>query len=191
MQVSLSDSYTIIKVVLMKDAFKNRVLTKLGVNGGLIAIVLVANIFIGMDVSRRIASIQSDRREMAVRTQAAESLVVLKEESKKGELYTRILNGILPTNDELISFSRDLKAVAVKNSVDLGFKFSGGSDEAQGQLGHTNFKASATGKDFKNFLNFLRSMEAMPYFIDVSFISLNKSSSDFKSDIDGRVFSRP
>lgn len=175
----------------MKDLFKKKLTVRLVINGTVLLVILVATLIVGGDISRRAAAIQADRQNLAARVQAVESLAVLKEDSKRAFGANQILNSVLPKSDALINFSRDLKVLAVNSQVDFGFQFSGSSEVPAGQLSFTNFKISAAGADFRNFLKFLRALEAAPYFIDLVNISATKAAGNFKSELEGRVFSKP
>ena len=141
------------------------------------------------DITSRVVAIQKLKQEVAFRTQAIESLVVLKEESQKAERNSDLLKNILPTSDALINFRREINLLAAQNKIDLGFTFGVDSPATDVQPGFINFQMTPSGQ-LQNFINFLKNIEQGAYFVELNSLDINRTGKTFAGAITGRIFSR-
>jgi len=169
--------------------FRKRFLTNLGVSGAIILALIIATYLIGSDLNRRAANIAESTNELKFRNNAAQSLVILREEARQALRYRNVLGNLLPTQDELIAFPREIRSLASTNKVTLSFAFGEQTRATAERAGFIGFDMTTTGQ-FADFLAFLRGLEGSAYFINFSALDVSRVNNASNSKLIGKVFSR-
>jgi hypothetical protein len=175
----------------MRRTFKKTFIVQLGATAVIILILVVVQVVVGFDTSRRIDQIQASERAFSRARQASESFLVLTEEAKKAAGQVDRLRRLLPSIDSLIQFPKDLRALAVSHNIALGFTFSGQAPSTAIEPGSISFQITADG-DRVAFLDFLDAIAASPYFVSFDTIKYVKHVRDDSVEVtmSGRVFGR-
>ena len=143
------------------------------------------------DIIKHTQITQKLKEELAVRNQAAESLIGLKTDSEKASEYLRILKNRLPLKDELINFPKEIINLANRNNVDLGFTF-GSESSPEENPGNLSFSMTLSG-NYDNTIKFLEATEKSRYFVEFETINLVRNDSvkdTLTGNLSGRVFIR-
>jgi Tfp pilus assembly protein PilO len=173
----------------MQAEFRKTVLLNIGISVILVAAVAAATAAVGAGIRRKTGAIMDIKKEAASRSQAIQSLAALTEDAARaGPLESQLMR-ILPLQDELINFPKDLKTLAGSHNLTLGFAF-GAEVPAEGNTpGFIEFQMTASGK-LADVIEFLRDIHASRYYVAMDPVDITKSGRDYSSKISGRVFSR-
>jgi Tfp pilus assembly protein PilO len=168
--------------------FKKHLLTTIGVPVGIILILAIALVFTGSDIAKRTDNIKRLRGDLLFRQQLTESLALLRKDSQQAQGYITELQNMLPSQDQLVSFPRDISTIARQNNIDLNATLGQESPGSVGKLMQTEFIMSGTGS-FDNFITFLKSIETARYFISLKSLDFGQQENNFKGVLTGVVFS--
>ncbi|MEK7212395.1 MAG: hypothetical protein AAB686_01835 [Patescibacteria group bacterium] len=158
--------------------------------GRALLVAVLAVMLIGF-LRARIAHIGNSINEQRVTSlileKKTESVIQLRRDlARIGDAQTKILNALLPLEDILV-FQDAVNSSASQFSLQPGFGFGNFSDTA------ADFSLSLSG-GFPTLLRYLKSFEAMPYFMDMSSVQLSFSGASWEENmrigINGRVYTR-
>lgn len=154
------------------------------------ALVLIGLIsWLITDINKRTGAIQEIKKETSFRFKAVETLASLKKDQRDAAAQKVSLSVMLPIQDKLINFPKDLNALAKKNDVDLGFSFGqelAGTDTVPG---HISFTITASAS-FNNWLKFVEALENSRYMVSFDSFNLAGTEDKFQSVINAKVFSQ-
>ena len=167
--------------------FRKRLTIIVGIPLGISLILAIILVFIGFDIAKRTEQIVQARSDLLFRQQSTETLALLRQDSQQAQNYTYELDNILPSRDQLVSFSRDLSTIARQNKVDSNVNL-GQEAGGAGKLRQTSFAMTSQGP-FDNFITFLKSIETARYFVNLDSIDFTRQDSVFRALINGKVFS--
>lgn len=173
----------------MKDNFARKLWLEIGLSAIVIAIMLAATFFFASRISGNTEAIVRLKKEIEFSNQAVASLVILKDEFRQAEQYRVRLKNLLPASGAVINFRREVRELAAKQKIDLGFNFGIETPADAGRLGSVGFEIKASGPAEK-FIDFLKGLEALNYFAPLDSVEFNRASGRFNADLGGRVFSR-
>ena len=157
----------------------------------IIAILAVAGIMFLMAavINGAVSGIDQKQLILNDRSNALQSLAVLRGQAEKANPYLSLLENIIPPHDQLLSFSKELEILANKNKLDFSFAFGEEKKSSGNEPGYISFKANLTG-GYDGFTSFLKDIETSRYFVDVASVDLTRNADDFSAVINGRVFYR-
>jgi hypothetical protein len=174
----------------MPDSFKKRFLKQLLIALGVITVIAVIIIVLNIDINKRMTRIEARKRERAMQAEAILILSDLKKESERARAHYPVLESLLPTRDQLISFPRELEQLAKLHTIDLGFSFGSEAASTEDQPGVIRFTMSLGGT-LDNLLNFLKAFESHKYFINLASVDLAKrEGTRFALGTSGEIFTR-
>ncbi|HEY4475124.1 MAG TPA: type 4a pilus biogenesis protein PilO [Candidatus Paceibacterota bacterium] len=173
----------------MAENFKNRLFFELGLTAGLLVFLLAASIFVKFSMERRAEEITEGKKELAARSSAVNSLAILKKEAERAATYSEILENILPTNEKLIDFRKDLRTLSAENKLDFTFSFGADTPKDALRPGSVAFQMTVGG-DAQRFTEFLKKIEAMNYFFGFNAIDLSRGGPKFTASFGGKVYYR-
>jgi len=169
--------------------FKTQLITRLAIAVGIITLLLIILFGLRFDINKRTETIKETRRELALRFKVVEKAATLKKDREIAQRQKVLLEELLPTSDRLINFSKDITNLAKKNSVDMDFSFGQEVAAIENKPGHISFTITANAA-LSNWLNFVEALEQMPYFISLSSFNLVAKEDNYRSVINGKVFSQ-
>lgn len=156
----------------------------------ILALVLVGvTWWLGFDISRRVSSIQQNKKDLTFRSSASEALLFLKSAGEQAAVDRLFLENLLPTQDKLIDFPKDLDGLARINRVDMDFNFGEEAPGGEATPGHIAFNIIVKG-ELNNILNFLRAMEGSRYLMEFNAYNLTVEGKNYQAMINGKVFSQ-
>lgn len=171
----------------MQNSFKKKLFINLTITLGVVVILVVVNLLISSNISKKVEQIQKYKMELNLRAQAIESLVILKKDSEVAQSYANFLENLFPDSDEVITFRRELQSLASRHKLNFTFSFVGESSAKEGELGSIGFQMSIGGKP-EAFLNFLKDLELTSYVINFDSIDFSSTSKTFTARFAGKVF---
>ena len=170
--------------------FRNWLIRNLSISGGVIALLIIAVLLAGNDLSRRADKIQNSRQELSVRLKSFNSLVALRANASEAAKITSVLQLALPAKDQLIGFSKVLEGYAKNNKLGFGFSFESETKAAEKIPATNSFTLTSSGP-YSQFIRFLRALEGGAYSVGFDSFDLNRrAGEDFDILIKGKVFSQ-
>lgn len=151
--------------------FQKKLLIRLGVTIGSLAILLGILLYIGGDIQAVNKSIQSVRTSLVTRSQAIGNLVDLKKDSEEAKKGLSFLQNALPARESLFVFSDEVSRLAKQRSLSAVFNFGlevPGSATAPGKMG---FTINVSG-EYNSIIDFMKDFEASRYFTSVNSLEL-------------------
>lgn len=168
--------------------FKKHLLFSIGIPS-IVCLLLAAALFIvGSDITSKITQMEKLRNDLFLRQQSFQSFTNLKQQFEQVKGYLPILNIVLPNQDQLVSFPRDIAIIANQNKISSNVSLGQENSQSTGQLRQTDFNLVSSGK-FDDFVNFLKSLENSRYFIKINTLDVVKQDDGFKGLLGGQVFS--
>jgi len=168
--------------------FKKRLFITIGIPLAICLILSLVLFFIGLNITSQTAQIEKLKGDLFNRQQLAQSLASLKQGAEQAQPYLTELENILPSQDQLLGFSRDIGIIAGQNKLNLNTTLGQQISQSGDGLRQTDFTSTAQGS-FDNFINFLKSLENGRYFIKLNTLDLTSQDGDFNMLIKGQIFS--
>lgn len=170
--------------------FKKRLAILLIISLAVIAVLTTAIIFMGLDIKSRAQEVSRLRADFNFRARAIESIAELRSDYEKSKPYAGEIKNILPTQDQLVNFSRDMNLIANQNKINLSLSLKGGGQlkTETPALQKNDFSATAQGT-LNSLINFLRAVKTSRYFIQMNSLDISKQGENtFSILINGQVF---
>ncbi len=169
--------------------FRKKLLTRIGLGGGLIVLIFVGTLFFGGRISSEAKAIQDIKLDMARRNAAIQSLATLKNEANKAEGYMNTLKQFLPSQDNLIlTFRKEIGALAKQDKLQSTFLFGDPALGSATEPGFIHFTISVTGP-FNALITFLHDLETSRYVITMDSLEVTAVGKAWRLAGEGRVFS--
>ncbi len=156
----------------------------------MIALLAIALLFwLGFDINRRIVGIQKSQNEFASHSKAVSILSSLRGDFEKAKIERQFLENILPQQDKLINFPRELNVLAKQNNLQLAFAFGSQKESEEAIPGYISFNIVVAGL-LPNWLKFLDALENSNYLISLDSIHIVSNNKEYQLNINGKVFSQ-
>jgi len=148
-------------------------------------------IIFGRDIQARVAHIEVVRRDRAIRLQVIDSLAQLRAGAPQAEKLFPKLQNILPSRDELVSFTDIVESQAERYDITASFKFGEEQESGDGEPGQHTFVLNTAGF-LRPFSQFMNSFESLNYIVSVDSIVLSRENNEtpFRITAHGSVFSQ-
>lgn len=156
---------------------------------GAAVILLAATFWLRFDINKRATVVQETKRELAFRFKTAELTATLKKDAETAEAQKALLETILPSQDKLINFSKEVNDLAKKNKIDANLSFGQEIAAMEREPGYISFIITANAA-LADWLSFIESLEQMPYFVNFNSFNLVADGDRFRSIINGKIFSQ-
>jgi len=161
-----------------------------GIAFAVFAVLVVFTMLIGGDIERRAKTQQMLRGEDNFRSEAILSFVALRNEYNKAQIYFSLLENILPHQDKLINFPKDMKALGKQNGVDVSATFGAETQSTNATPGFVQFQMTINGALTK-ILEFIKGLRSSSYVTDLSSLELGwEVNGAVSASIAGKVFFR-
>lgn len=145
--------------------------------------------WLGFDISRRAASIQENKAKTLSYSKAASILNFLRSDFEKAKTEKQFLENILPQQDQLLNFPKDLNGLAKQNNLQLAFAFGSQKEGDQGSPGYINFNLIIAGA-LTNWLKFFDDLGKSQYLTSFENIRVLSNGKEHQLNINGKVFSQ-
>lgn len=176
----------------MVQGFKRRLLFKVLVAVGLIALLALFSIVLNMDINKSELSIAASKEKLALRAKTIELLSSSNNDLQKAEPLLENLKTVLPTHDQLFSFKDELTKSAKSYSVTIGVDFPKGGEvpSTATEPGTVKFDMFLSGS-YENLIAFLKTFEKHRYFIRMDAIEVIRTASSpsvFTLKTSGKIY---
>lgn len=151
----------------------------------IILIILGGTWWLGFDISRRVATIENNTRNLVLRSSATEAIAFLRQSAEKAQSGRIFIENILPSVDKIIDFPKEVQGLAKLNQLDLIFTFGEETAATEAAPGQISFNLNIKGQR-DNLFKFLRSLEKSRYLIEFNNFNLSGDS----ALIYGKVFTQ-
>lgn len=187
----------------MKLDFKNDIfLREITIRGGIILIIIVIFIvgvyFLKNNIKEKALEISGLQAQSQNLSAMGETFSKLMKDYQAVEPYLASVQTLLPSQNEIINFSRDLSDLSGNFGLELGFAFEkDGIKKISDGISSISFSMSLKG-EFSKIEEFIIALKDSRYFIDFSAFDFTGGSSDaiakgnksITAIIRGRVFVR-
>jgi len=161
----------------------------LGINLGILLVLLMGLFFLGSDIGSRAEKISRFRQEVNSRVALNESLALLNRDYEQAKKYLPELENAFPTRDELVNLSRDLGIIANQNKVNLSTSLGSETREPNSKLSRVSVSLNAQGT-LDNIVKFLNGLKTSRYFVKIDGFDLTRQANEnFKISLTGVVLS--
>jgi len=161
----------------------------LGINLGILLVLLMGLFFLGSDIGSRAEKISRFRQEVNSRVALNESLALLNRDYEQAKKYLPELENAFPTRDELVNLSRDLGIIANQNKVNLSTSLGSETREPNSKLSMVSVSLNAQGT-LDNIVKFLNGLKTSRYFVKIDGFDLTRQANEnFKISLTGVVLS--
>lgn len=187
-----------IKLDFKNDLFLKQIAIKIGVVLVVVIVTIVAIVIISGQIKEKainISSLQAQSRSLASMGEAFSKLM---KDFQVVSPYLESVEQLLPSQNQIINFSKDVSDAAESFGVTLGFAFEkDGVKKISEGISAINFSMSLNG-DFSKMVEFIISLKESRYFIDFgsfdftggSIESVAKGDKTISAIVRGRVFMR-
>lgn len=169
--------------------FKKWLIWNLGGGAVVIFVTLAVLLLVGSDIFARASNIELQRKNLAARFMAIDSLIALRAGSVRAEDLLPRMQNSLPSKDQLIGFSRFLESIARTNKLNFNFSFLDEIAGSETAPSTNNFMMTLSGS-YTDFLNFLKEAEASQYFIGFNSFEIVSKGPVFETVIKGKIFAQ-
>lgn len=171
------------------NQFKTRLTLSLTIAVSAAVALLAATFWLRFDINKRAAAIREAKKELAFRFETAELTATLKKDFETAKAQRVLLETLLPPQDKLINFSKEVNELAKKNKIDTNFSFGQEVAAAEQEPGYISFTITANAT-LADWLNFIESLERLSYFVNFNSFNLVADGDQFRSIINGKIFSQ-
>lgn len=187
-----------IKLDFKNDLFSKQLATKIGVIFIVVVVAIIAVIILSGQIKEKTISISGLQAQSQTLASQGEAFSRLMKDYQVASPYLESVKQLLPNQNQIISFSKDMADAASSFNVNLGFGFEKeGVKEVSEGVGAISFSMSLSG-NFSNIVEFITSLKESRYFVDFNSFDFTGGSADsiIKGDrsisaiIRGRVFIR-
>ena len=129
------------------------------------------------NISHEATIIQQLDQRKATLSDAANSLALLIQDRHVAQPYEEAVKNLIPTKDSLVSFSKDVDAIAASHSVSLGFSFGDEKNAAsKNDVGSISFTATLNGR-IGDITQFLSELEKDYYSMNITTLDMSRNES--------------
>jgi Tfp pilus assembly protein PilO len=166
-----------------KSDFKTRLIVQILLIFGILVIFGGTLIFLGRDMKNTAEEIGSTKTDLAIKLAQLGDLARLREDVRIANAKLPILQGALPTKDNLLGLPNRLSNVAVNDGVSINFQF--GTE----QEGNIDFNLTVEGT-YDAMVKFIGDVELTMPFINFSSIDLVQigMTDTYRSTLGGILF---
>ncbi|MBI2450968.1 MAG: hypothetical protein HYV52_01350 [Parcubacteria group bacterium] len=138
----------------------------------ILILALLAVVFFGSGIKKLNVELIEKRSRLASTTNLIDNLVSLRSDEKKAEIILPTLSATLPDADDVVIRTvGDLENLAVKNTLKSAVTLEAASSATETEPAGVNFKIALSGTG-PAFLNYLKDLENLSYFIKLINIDL-------------------
>lgn len=171
------------------DSFKKQLAIKILIALLVVGAIVTATQIIANRLVKESAKIESQKQELALRTQATGFLAALKADFEKAEPLLDLLSSVLPVKDDLIDLGREMRDLAKRFGIELTFNFGPETPGAAGKPSSISFALNGSGS-YDNIVRLLKEIEKSPLYIKFNSLDFTKKAEGEKLSfvLSGEVF---
>ncbi|MDD5547867.1 MAG: type 4a pilus biogenesis protein PilO [Candidatus Pacebacteria bacterium] len=173
------------KLTAFHKALMTAVLPYLGV----IIVVVVLIFWLKGDIKDKTNKISLLKANFLTLSNSISSLSALRSEYELAKPHFSLLENILPSRDEVISFAKDTESYARKEQMGFGFSFGNETKSTVSEPGTIDFRMGIQAS-YPSLISFLKDIEKSRYLVNFTNFEATKKGFDYDVTINGQVFSR-
>ncbi|PJC65319.1 MAG: hypothetical protein CO020_01320 [Candidatus Colwellbacteria bacterium CG_4_9_14_0_2_um_filter_50_12] len=170
----------------MPREFRMKLIVNLAATSAVLAVLISLIFYLRMDISTKADALSSVRGELVGRTEALESLNSLRGDAKSVAPLFDKLRSVMPKRDSLFSVQRDFQNLAQVNKLGFNSQFGAESPETPDSPGKIRLEMAAQGS-YNGILEFIKSVDANPYFISIVNMDLVRQGGSFNANLSGEI----
>ncbi|MDP2629728.1 MAG: hypothetical protein Q8P45_03480 [Candidatus Harrisonbacteria bacterium] len=172
------------------SSYKQRLTISLAGTAGILIAIVLAMIFVGVDISKRERKIHELRQSSAEQNRLIAALGDIQQDAEKASLLTPELQTQLPGRDDLISFPRELERLANEYDVELGFEFGTEGQSTPEKAGFIKYRMAMAGS-LEALNAFLQAFEDHSYYIEVDSVDVTtRAIGGYALQTSGQILTR-
>lgn len=169
---------------------KKYLLKNIGISAIIIAAITGAIFFVKNDINGKADRMERAKTEAKKTGQSSQELADLEVDYKKAKGYEDSINSYYINKDQILTFSKDMSAMAKQNKLSLNLVFGGETPLSDLFPRKTNIIATLEGEaTMVNFMDFLKVAENSRYFFGFKNIEVDISGNRLRANISGQVMS--
>ncbi len=170
--------------------FQKRLILHSSISAAIITILVIGLVLFGKNITSYGKELSDARQTLALQAVSLERLAGLQTQYKVAEPYVKVLNNVIPKEEDLIDLSRDFQILATKANITHSFSFVGENPASAGSLGSINFRLDAAGK-LDNLFSFVKSLEHFRYLTRLDSFTIGRDQEkNSMMTVRGQVFFR-
>lgn len=187
-----------IKLDFKNNLFLRQLAIKIGAILIIVIIAIVINVIISGQIKEKVLNISRLQAQGQTMASMGESFSKLMKDFQVASPYLETVQQLLPSQNQIINFSKDMSDLAETFGVTLGFAFEkDGVKKISEGISTISFSMSLSG-DFLKISEFIISLKDSRYFIDFSSFDFTGGSAEtiakgnraISAIVRGRVFMR-
>jgi Tfp pilus assembly protein PilO len=166
--------------------FRMKLIVNLATTLVVLAILIGLTFYLRADISAKADTLSSIHGELIERTKAFESLNSLRMDAKSVAPLFDKLRSILPKRDLLFNVQKDFQSLAQANKLGFNSQFGAESPETPDSPGKIRLEMAVQGS-YNDILEFVKGIDASPYFINVINMDLVRQGGNFNANLSSEV----
>ncbi|MDE2102645.1 MAG: type 4a pilus biogenesis protein PilO [Patescibacteria group bacterium] len=171
----------------MSKEFKRKITTQAALAGIIVIAAAAVLIYLGKNIQAVSAKIYGLRTQASVYAADIVQISNLREQAKLAVPYSAKLASALPSKSNVIVLSNTVDTVALKDGVNVGFRFGAEGQRNAVGLNYVGFEMSVQGS-YNNIVQFISDLEGGGNYLVIDNISLLAGSNGMDGVINGRVY---
>jgi len=164
--------------------FRQELTKKLLINFLIIGILGIGLIFLGWNLDKQTQKIKKQHQDLADRSAEISLLVQLQNQSSQADVDLGILENVLPSQDQLFDFPKELESLAKQMGIGFGFNWFSNQETVASlsRSGRLGFALAVQGS-WPKILGFIKSLEASRFLINFQSFDFSNSGADIKAEV--------
>lgn len=171
----------------MSKEFKRKITTQATLAGIIIIAAVAVLIYLGKNIQAVSAKIYGLRTQASVYAADIVQISNLREQAKLAVPYSAKLAVALPSKSNVIVLSNTVDTIALKDGVNVGFRFGAEGQRNAVGLNYVGFEMSVQGP-YNNIVQFISDLEGSGNYLVIDNISLIVGGSGMDGVVNGRVY---
>jgi len=157
----------------MADSYKKKITTLITISSILVVVSIIAIIFLSKDMAKVAGRVENIRTQALINQAFLKSYNALTEQKKNLIIDSDILQGMLPTPDDLITVQDRIQNLGRSLQVSATINFEILNVASGNEPANQSFRLNLTGT-LANIRLFLQGLNDLPYFIKFDSFNIDK-----------------
>ncbi|MCL5016373.1 MAG: type 4a pilus biogenesis protein PilO [Patescibacteria group bacterium] len=171
----------------MSKEFKRKLTTQIVITGAALAVIAVLLFYLGRKISSEANKIYTIRTQNALIASDVARISNLRNQAAEAGPYLTKLSAALPTKANVYTLSNTINAIALKDGVNVGFRFGAEGQKSSNNLNYVDFEISVQGS-YDNIAKFVEDTENGGYYLTIDNISLVEGGNGLGGVINGKIY---
>ena len=171
----------------MSNEFKRKITTQAALTGVIVIAAVAVLVYLGRNIGTVSTKIYGLRNQASIYAADIVQISNLREQAKLAAPYSTKLAVALPSKSNVIVLSNTVNTIALKDGVNVGFRFGAEGQRNSVGLNYVAFEMSVQGP-YNNIVQFISDLEGSGNYLVIDNISLLAGSNGMDGVINGRVY---